>query len=395
MKRSIICSLITTLFFVAVVAMAMAQDAEKALHNTEKVLPDTEKVLSNTEKVLPNTEKVLLDTEKVLLDTDMVEIFDDGIAMMMLQFDPKIELLGVTTVVGNSWVADGTAFALRQLEAIKATHIPVAMGITRPLRPGRHETMPLERQLFGIGNDTWAGSFSYPEPESWEAYYRKAYGLAPTVQPIEQHAVDFIIEQVKKYPGQVTIAAIGTCTNIALAILKAPEIVPLVKRIVYMGGSFFSQGNSTPTSEFNWWADPEAAKIALRSPWKEQIIVGLDVCEKITFKKHEYKKVCSIVKNPVITEMLNRNELGTLYDQNENYFQYIWDVIVAAIIMEPTLITEEVTLPVDICTDYGHAYGQSMAYKEQAPIGCQNARIILAVDEERLWKLIYDYCAKF
>ena len=225
--------------------------------------------------------------EKVILDSDMVEIFDDGIAMMMLQIDPNIELLGVTVVVGNSWVPEGTAWALRQLEAIKATHIPVAMGVTRLLRPNRHETMPLERQLYGIGTDSWAGSFGYPEPESWQSVYRQEYGMEPAVKPIDQHAVDFIIEQVKKYPGEVTIAAIGTCTNLALAIRKAPEIVPLVKKIIYMGGSFFRQGNVTPTAEFNWWADPEAAKITVRSPFQEQIVVGLDVCRKITFKKPE------------------------------------------------------------------------------------------------------------
>ena len=197
--------------------------------------------------------------EKVILDTDMVEIFDDGIAMMMLQIAPNVDLLGVTTVVGNSWVADGTAWAIRQLEALKATHVPVAMGVTRPLRANRHERMPLERQLYGIGHDTWAGSFGYPEPASWKEFYRKQYGVEPSFAPIDQHAVDFIIEQVKKYPGEVTIAAIGTCTNLAVAIRKAPEIVPLVKRIIYMGGSFFRQGNVTPAAEFNWWADPEAA----------------------------------------------------------------------------------------------------------------------------------------
>jgi inosine-uridine nucleoside N-ribohydrolase len=325
----------------------------------------------------------------------MVEIFDDGIAMMMLQLDPKVELLGVTTVNGNSWVSDGTAWGLRQLEAIKATHIPLAMGVTRPLRPGRHEMMTLERQLYGIGHDYWAGSHSYPEPESWYSYYKQHYGTEPTAKPIEQHAVDFIIEQIKKYPGEVTIAAIGPCTNLAIAIRKAPEIVPLVKRIIYMGGSFYTPGNTTPTAEFNWWADPEAVKITLRSPFKEQIVLGLDVCEKITFKKPEYEKVRSIVKNPIITDMLNKNVLVQLFGENAEYTHYIWDILVAAIIIDETLITEEITLPVDICTDYGHAYGQSMAYERQAPIGSQNARIIQTVDKDRLWKLIYDYCAKF
>ena len=332
---------------------------------------------------------------KVILDTDMVEIFDDGIAMMMLQLDPKIELLGVTTVVGNSWVADGTAYAIRQLEAIKATQVPVVMGLVRPLRPNRHETMALERPLFGIGHDSWAGSFGYPEPESWYVLYKKQYGAEPTVKPVEQHAVDFIIEQVKKYPGEVTIAAIGPCSNLALAVRKAPEIIPLVKRIIYMGGSFFRQGNVTPTAEFNWWADPEATKITVRSPFKEQIVVGLDVCEKITFKKPEYEKIRRIVKNPSVTNMLNKNVLVQLYGENEAYTHYIWDVIVAAIIMDETLITDEVTLPIDICTDYGPAYGQSMAYERQAPVGSQNVRIIKNVDKDRLWQLIYDYCAKF
>jgi inosine-uridine nucleoside N-ribohydrolase len=333
--------------------------------------------------------------QKVILDSDMVEIFDDGFAMMMLQLAPNIELLGVTVVNGNSWVADGTAWGLRQLEAIKATNVPLAMGVTRPLRPDRHTTMALERQLFGIGHDYWAGSYPYPEPESWYAYYKQHYGAEPTIKPDDRHAVDFIIEQVKKYPGEVTIAAIGPCTNLALAIRKAPEIVPLVKRIIYMGGSFFRPGNTTPAAEFNWWADPEAAKIVVRSPFKEQIVVGLDVCEKITFKKPEYEKVRSIVKNPMITDMLNKNILVKLYGENENYTHYIWDVIVAAILMDETLITDEVTLPIDVCADYGLAYGQSLAYERQAPVGCQNARIIKEVDKDRLWKLIYEYCAKF
>ena len=332
--------------------------------------------------------------EKVILDTDMVEIFDDGIAMMMLQLSPQVDLLGVTVVVGNTWLPEGTAYALRQLEAIKATHIPVSMGLKYPLRPNRHEAMEYERKLFGIGHDIWAGSFGYPEPESWQAVYKKQYGLEPATQPIEQHAVDFIIEQVKKYPGEVTIAAIGTCGNLALAVRKAPEIIPLIKRVIYMGGSFFRQGNSTPTAEFNWWADPEAAKIAVRSPFREQIVVGLDACEKVTFKKDQYEKVRGIVKNPVITDMLNKNVLVTLYGEDSKYTHYIWDVIVAAIVIDPTLITGEKIYPIDVCSDYGPGYGQAMAYIRQAPIGCQNARIVTDVDIDRLWKLIYDYCGK-
>ena len=64
--------------------------------------------------------------EKVILDTDMVVLFDDGVAMMMLANHPDVELLGVTIVPGNTWVAEGTAYALRQLELLQRTDIPVA-----------------------------------------------------------------------------------------------------------------------------------------------------------------------------------------------------------------------------------------------------------------------------
>ena len=102
-------------------------------------------------------------------------------------------------------------------------------------------------------------------------------------------AVNFIIDEVKKNPNEISIIAISTGVNLAMAIRMAPEIIPLIKRVIYMGGSFFKPGNTTPTAEFNWWMDPEAAKICLRSPFKEQIIVGLDVCEKMPFKKEQVR----------------------------------------------------------------------------------------------------------
>lgn len=65
--------------------------------------------------------------EKVILDSDMVEGFDDGVAMLALAQSPGIELIGVTIVAGNTWVSDGVAYALRQLE-IAGKNIPVACG---------------------------------------------------------------------------------------------------------------------------------------------------------------------------------------------------------------------------------------------------------------------------
>lgn len=332
--------------------------------------------------------------EKVILDTDMVEVFDDGITMMMLAKAPNIDLLGITVVVGNTWVPEGTAYSLRQLEAIGRTDIPVSVGVRFPLHPNRMENIKKEIALFGIG-DGYLGSAGYAEPESWQSVYRKRYGEEPKIKPIDMHAVNFIIENVKKNPGEITLVAIGTCVNLAVAVRMAPEIVPLIKRVVYMGGSFFKPGNTHPTAEFNWWLDPDAAKICLRTPFKEQIIVGLDVCEKIPFVKEKYEKIVSVTKNKQIKWMLENNFLPSLYKENPKYVHYIWDVIAGAITIDPTLITEEVTRYVDVNAQFGSSYGQAIPFGENHPAGTQQARIILTVDSDRLWKMIEEYCGKF
>ena len=112
--------------------------------------------------------------EKVLLDTDMVEMFDDGVALVMLANAPGIDLLGVTCVTGNSWVQEGVAYGLRQLE-IEGRDIPVVEGMRYPLRPQRHELFEMERAQFGMGHDAWLGSIGRPEPTSWLEFYKKHY----------------------------------------------------------------------------------------------------------------------------------------------------------------------------------------------------------------------------
>jgi len=328
--------------------------------------------------------------EKVLLDADMVECFDDGVAMVMLANAPGIDLVGVTTLTGNSWAASGIAYTIKQLEVEGRTDIPIAMGYEYPLRPHRHAGITTERALCGRGHDTWMGSFGLQKPESWQSEYAELYKGTPSMTPDKRHAVDFIIDTIRANPGEVTIAAIGPCTNLAVAVRKAPDIIPLIKRIVYMGGAFYQQGNVTPSAEFNWWFDPEATKIALRTPFKEQIIVGLDVCEKVVFRKEHYDRLLGTLGKSEQAKILRNTFVGQTFEQDPNFTHFIWDVIVSAIIIDPSLITEEVTAFVDINDQVGLSYGQSLAYPVQGPEGSLQARIIMEVDEERLWNMIND-----
>jgi inosine-uridine nucleoside N-ribohydrolase len=324
--------------------------------------------------------------EKVIVDSDMVVLYDDGVAMMMLANHPNIDLLGVTIVPGNTWVSEGTAYALRQLEVLNRTDIPVASGIRYPLRAGRYETIEVERKMFGY-RSSYIGCFSRVEPASYLDVYRTEFGGDPTIKPVDKHAVDFLIETIKANPGEATVMPIGPCTNLAIAVRMAPEIIPLIKRVVYMGGAFDTPGNTTPAAEFNWWFDPEAAKMCVRTALADQLIVGLDVCEKYRFNKKLFARITAV--NTPIAEMF-REKYGAEFRKDSSYTRLVWDTVAAAVVIDPTLITKEKTRWVDVNSDYGLDYGRSLAYSKQGPAGTQKARILFTIDEERFWNLMVD-----
>lgn len=326
--------------------------------------------------------------EKVIMDTDMVEGFDDGVAMLLLANSPGIDLIGVTTVAGNSWAGQGVAYAIRQLE-LQGRQVPVFQGATRPMRPHRYEMFDAERKLCGIGHDSWVGCFGEEEPDSWLDFYRERYGREPDFLAEERHAAEFIVEAVRANPGEVTIAAVGPCTNLALALMLAPDIAPLIKRVVYMGGSFFKPGNVTPAAEFNWWFDPEAARITVRSAIPEQIVFGLDVCEKITFPADKFHTLLEAVDAPY-GELLRGTFLGGNFLGDPDHTFFIWDVLVSAVLMDPSLIMDETTCQIDVNDSFGLSYGQSLAYPGVGPEGSRKARIVLDIDRERFWKLLLD-----
>ncbi len=324
--------------------------------------------------------------EKVILDTDMVVLYDDCVAMMMLANHPDIDLLGVTIVPGNTWLSEGTAYALRQLEVLNRTDIPVASGTRYPLRAARYETIQIEREMFGY-NSSYTGCFARIEPASYLEVYRKEYRSAPKIKPVDKHAVNFLIDTIKANPGQVTVIPIGPCTNLAIAIRIAPEIIPLIKRVVYMGGAFDVPGNTTPAAEFNWWFDPEAAKMSVRAPFADQLFVGLDVCEKYRFNKKIFERITAV--DTPIAKMF-KHKYGPEFEKDPNFTRLVWDTIAAAVVIDPGLITEEETRWVDVDSDYGLDYGRSLGYRRQGPAGTQKARILLAIDEKRFWNLMVD-----
>ncbi|MHC4388588.1 MAG: nucleoside hydrolase, partial [Planctomycetota bacterium] len=127
------------------------------------------------------------------------------------------------------------------------------------------------------------------------------------------------------------------------------------------------------------------AKICLRAPFPDQLIVPLDVCEKYRFNKNIFDRITA--PDTPIARMFKK-KYGPRFDRDPHYTRLVWDTIAAAVVIDPTLITAQQNRSVDVNSDYGLDYGRSLSYKKQGPAGTQNARILFSIDERRFWNLM-------
>lgn len=192
---------------------------------------------------------------KVIFDTDPG--IDDAMALLFLHRHPQIDLVGVTTTIGNAPIDITTrnALFLAQAWGIEA---PVAKGYGEKLDPGRQNG---QWPTF-IHGENGLGDIEIPDT------------LSRGVDPRPAH--QFIIDTVRDNPGEITLVAVGRMTNLALALQADPDIAALVKNVVIMGGAFGIHGNVTVASEANIHGDPEAADLVFTAPWRVTV-VGLDV----------------------------------------------------------------------------------------------------------------------
>lgn len=193
---------------------------------------------------------------KMIIDTDPG--IDDAMAIFYAALDPKIQLLGLTSVFGNVHVEMATRNALRLAEIAKLD-IPVAQGAATP--------------------------FAAP-PVTPPAHIHGAEGFGdiPAATPqnaaTNETAAEFLCRMAREHKGELVICAIGPITNIADAVRLDPNFAKNVKKIVFMGGAAFVDGNITPFAEANTYHDPHALSQVIASG-ADITMVGLDVTNQI------------------------------------------------------------------------------------------------------------------
>jgi purine nucleosidase len=192
--------------------------------------------------------------KKIIFDTDPGT--DDALALMLALNSPELDVRAITVVPGNVTASQGLENALRMVSLAKRCDIPVAAGAQHPLF----------QKL--VTAEFWHGKNGLANIE-----------LPPSKCKVDSHfGPDLIIQMVHAAPHEITLVPVGPLTNIALAILKDPSMVPLVKEVIIMGGSI-TGGNVNASAEANIYNDPEAAQIVFQAGWP-LTMVGLDVGDK-------------------------------------------------------------------------------------------------------------------
>ena len=325
--------------------------------------------------------------EKVIVDTDFTTAGDDGqVAVMAAQLHAArvIELLGITVVAGNEWLPQEVADALRAVERLGiADEVGVYAGARYPLVHD-YRNLTQERAMWGVGG-SW-----YRRPEPPDDQVSPPFdGFATRTRIRSQHAVNFIIDTIKKYPRDVTLLVIGPMTNVALAIRMSPEIVPLIKRIVYMAGAFEVPGNTTPAAEMNVWYDPEAARIVVRQPI-DQVFIPLDVTNTVPMTREIFDRLTAAPETPV-AKLLASSGLARRFRDDPAAISYIYDTLALAYLVDSTYATDVKDLWVDVDCTWGPSYGRTLGYENELPAKLlQKAKVVRRFDNRRFFAFYID-----
>ena len=212
---------------------------------------------------------------------------DDAIAIITALKSSKIELIGIATVYGNVTPQVGMLNTLKVLESVNRVDIPVILGAQRPLIKDLLPSTILKRKeithgKYGLGN-------IYSSPPITNESFKKGFDKGNMSSTIINHKsfAEFVDEIIKHHgDGDISIISTGPLTNIAQAILFRPEFISKIDQISIMGGAYGLgskiRGNVTRYAEFNFYCDPEAARLVLSSHLlsSKLKVVGLDVTQQ-------------------------------------------------------------------------------------------------------------------
>jgi purine nucleosidase len=285
----------------------------------------------------------------------------------------QVEVLGITVASGDQWRDEEVAHALRLLEILGRSDIPVMSGAAFPLVHTREESLQSQERY---GKMAYAGAWD-------ERWWHEPFVVPPlqegqpSSKPSDEDAAHFLVRMVHKYPHEVTIYEGAPMTNLALAISLDPQFAVLAEELVFMGGSLNPQTSdpefaNNPRHEFNFWFDPEAAHIVLRAPWRKITCTPVDISIKARLTPEMVKRIDS--SGTPLAHYIAR------YYQPGQGNDYMWDELAAAAWIDPSLITRQETRYMSVDIDHGAGYGNTLTWTERDKPKTAVQPVVIQVD---------------
>lgn len=303
----------------------------------------------------------------VIIDCDPGH--DDAIALLLAFASEVLDVKAVTVVAGNQTLEKTLRNALRVL-SFAGVEVEVAAGATRPLF----------RQL--IVAPQVHGESGLDGPDLPEA----------TLSPSRRSAAEVIVDTVRRSPEKMTLIPTGPLTNIALALLVAPDIKANIERITLMGGAAY-EGNWTPAAEFNILVDPEAARTVFESGVPITMI-GLDVTHKAQIYAEDIRALYGM--NRRVAKMVA--ELLDFYSLFHGRFGFkgspLHDPVAVAAVIDPSIVTTR-SLRVDIECHGEFTTGRTVVDFYRVTGKPANADVGLDVDRERFVRMLFEAMKKY
>ena len=299
----------------------------------------------------------------LLLDVDTG--IDDALALFYLADAQKqglLKILGSTTVGGNVEVAQTTLNTLKVWEMLEL-EIPVASGAESPLQA------PLNAAPFVHGDDGLGNTFLTP----------------PKRLPVDESAADMILRLSHEYSGELTLLTTAPLTNIAVALLRDPDLADRIRKLVIMGGAVFT-GNVTAVAEANIANDPEAAQIVFRSGM-EMTLVGLDVTHEVYWEEADLEPLIKINNERSAFLLQIIRFISGAYESLSSWRRCVLhDPLAAGVCLFPDLVKTEKRY-VDVELNGELTRGMTVVDRRgRTPLGEDNMQVALEVDAERFKK---------
>lgn len=326
-----------------------------------------------------------MDQQKVIMDVDTGS--DDAVAIMTAILSPKIDLIGITTVAGNKEINFTTDNTLRVVEFMGAK-VPVYRGCAKAM-----VCTLLHNRHGDYTGQTGVGQNKLDDQGRKIEYHTDCLPLpAPTIREQPEHAVFYLIDTLMKSDGDIILVPTGPLTNIAMAMRIEPRICQKIKAIVFMGGGF-KVFNATAASEFNIWADPEAAQIVVTSG-VPTTMVPLDATHRANFTADDAKELRSwgIPAADLVATLVEERIIAYKAYQPQEILESapIHDALALAYVIDPGVLKDVRLMRVDVDISGGFADGQTIcdtrAYPDQEP----NVDVALDADRVRFVTLVKD-----